>query len=265
MTKIEIIEEMYNVVNNNADVFQYADKYMINVFYRDVRTTKKATLEQYLAKLNAMVEEAKKVENDTEDVAEAKATKNEIIEEIKNAITTNGGEVSNGDIDYYVDGEYVKVRTWRYKDVLNDKSDEELNHHLSIIKKGIKQKIIKGLHENGKVKCDIMTATALETEGFITMEDYYDSTLYGEINKSDILKEMFNDVEFYEMKYNADELWAADMDDIEIVTNLCDDGYLDELKYNGDGNWYCRVNWDNVIDDFCKRWDAFFKLEKDAA
>lgn len=190
MTKIEIIEEMYNVVNNNADVFQYADKYMINVFYRDVRTTKKATLEQYLAKLNAMVEEAKKVENDTEDVAEAKATKNEIIEEIKNAITTNGGEVSNGDIDYYVDGE---------------------------------------------------------------------------INKSEILKEMFNDVEFYEMKYNADELWAADMDDIEIVTNLCDDGYLDELKYNGDGNWYCRVNWDNVIDDFCKRWDAFFKLEKDAA
>lgn len=86
MTKIEIINEMYDVVNNNADVFQYADKYMINVYAKYIKTTKKATLEQYLAKLNAMVEEAKKVEtveteveNDTEYIAETKATKKDII------------------------------------------------------------------------------------------------------------------------------------------------------------------------------------------
>ena len=62
MTKNEIINEMYNVINNNADVFQYAEKWMINVYAEHIKTTKKATLEQYLAKLNAMVEEAKKVE-----------------------------------------------------------------------------------------------------------------------------------------------------------------------------------------------------------
>ena len=65
MTKKELINEMYDVVNNNADVFQYADKWIINVYAEYIKTTKKATLEQYLAKLNAMVEEAKKAENAT--------------------------------------------------------------------------------------------------------------------------------------------------------------------------------------------------------
>lgn len=126
MTKIEIINEMYNVVNNNADVFQYADKYMINVYAKDVKTTKKTTLEQYLAKLNAMVEEAKKVEtveteveNDTEYVAETKATKKDII---------------------------------------------------------------MGLHKNNEVKCDLATAEALATEGFIIIDRYEDGILYGEID-----------------------------------------------------------------------------------
>lgn len=59
MTKNEIINEMYNVVNNNAGVFCYGDKHMIEVHAKYIKTTKKATLEQYLAKLNAMVEEAK--------------------------------------------------------------------------------------------------------------------------------------------------------------------------------------------------------------
>ena len=92
MTKIEIINEMYDVVNNNADVFQYADKWLINVYAEYIKTTKKATLEQYLAKLNAMVEEAKKVEtveteveNNTEKNIE-NMTKNEIINEIKKFI-----------------------------------------------------------------------------------------------------------------------------------------------------------------------------------
>lgn len=275
ITKKEMINEIKNVVMNNGGMIRlgWITIFVLNgELIRDIHTNAKKVKYEKVEQIKIYLDcirdyEAKKVENDTEDVAEAKATKKDIIEEIKNAITSNGddGEFRIGDISYHIDGEYVKVISWHYKDVLNDKSDEELNHHLSIIKKGIKQNIIKGLHEYGVVKCDIMTAAALETEGFITNDSYYGSVLYGEINKSEILKEMFNDVEFYEMKYNADELWVADMDDIEIVTNLCDDGYLDELKYNGDGNWYCRVNWDNVIDDFCKRWDAFFKLEKNAA
>ena len=94
MTKNEIINEMYNVINNNADVFQYAEKWMINVYAEHIKTTKKATLEQYLAKLNAMVEEAKnaktvetEVENTENTVKVEKndnnMTKNEIINKIE--------------------------------------------------------------------------------------------------------------------------------------------------------------------------------------
>ena len=107
MTKKELINEMYDVVNNNADVFQYADKWMINVYAEYIKTTKKATLEQYLAKLNAMVEEAKKaetveieVENNTEKNIED-MTKNEIINKIEKFI-------SNVDYSHYckfVEGE----------------------------------------------------------------------------------------------------------------------------------------------------------------
>lgn len=86
MTKIEIINEMYDVINNNADVFQYPEKWMTEKYADKVRTTKKAELEHWLAKLNAMVEEAKnaktvetEVENNTENVAEPKATKEDII------------------------------------------------------------------------------------------------------------------------------------------------------------------------------------------
>lgn len=86
MTKNEIINEMYNVINNNADVFQYPEKWMTEKYADKVRTTKKVELEQWLAKLNAMVEEAKnaktvetEVENNTEYVAETKATKKDII------------------------------------------------------------------------------------------------------------------------------------------------------------------------------------------
>ena len=84
MTKKELINEMYDVVNNNADVFQYADKWMINVYAEYIKTTKKATLEQYLAKLNAMVEEAKKVETveteaeNTENTVEVEKNDNNV-------------------------------------------------------------------------------------------------------------------------------------------------------------------------------------------
>lgn len=116
MTKNEIINEMYNVINNNADVFQYPEKWMTKKYADKVRTTKKVELEQWLAKLNAMVEEAKnaktvetKVEN-TENTVEVEnntekniedMTKNEIINKIEKFI-------SNVDYSHYckfVEGE----------------------------------------------------------------------------------------------------------------------------------------------------------------
>lgn len=103
MTKNEIINEMYNVINNNADVFQYAEKWMTEKYADKVRTTKKAQLEQWLAKLNAMVEEAKnaktvetKVKN-TENTVEVEKndkdmTKNKIINKIYKFM---------GNVDYF--------------------------------------------------------------------------------------------------------------------------------------------------------------------
>lgn len=197
MTKIEIINEMYNVVNNNADVFQYADKYMINVYAKNVKTTKKATLEQYLAKLNAMVEEAKnvetvetEVENDTEYVAETKATKKDII---------------------------------------------------------------MGLHKNDEVKCDLATAEALATECFIYIRNYEDGVLYGEVEYDAVCEDLidednldlFDEVRDGEFGYH----------DIDQVTDWYDMGYLKSIEYGGDGKWYCDMDWNGVLDDFCKRWD----------
>ena len=84
MTKNEIINEMYNVINNNADVFQYPEKWMTEKYADKVRTTKKAELEQWLAKLNAMVEEAKKVETveteaeNTENTVEVEKNDNNV-------------------------------------------------------------------------------------------------------------------------------------------------------------------------------------------
>ena len=103
MTKIELIKEMYNVIINNADVFGYPDKHMTEHYANKVKTTKKATLERWLEKLNAMVEEAKKeetietveteVENNTEKNIED-MKKNEIIDKIEKFI-------SNVDYSHY--------------------------------------------------------------------------------------------------------------------------------------------------------------------
>ena len=101
MTKIELIKEMYNVIINNADVFGYPDKHMTEHYANKVKTTKKATLEKWLEKLNAMVEEAKKeetietveteVENNTEKNIED-MTKNKIINKIYKFM---------GNVDYF--------------------------------------------------------------------------------------------------------------------------------------------------------------------
>lgn len=103
MTKIELIKEMYNVIINNADVFGYPHKHMTEDYANNVKTTKKATLEKWLEKLNAMVEEVKTVETkveNTENTVEVEKndnnvenmTKNEIINKIKKFI---------GNVDYF--------------------------------------------------------------------------------------------------------------------------------------------------------------------
>ena len=102
MTKIELIKEMYNVIINNADVFGYPHKHMTEHYANNVKTTKKATLERWLEKLNAMVEEAKKEETkaeNTENTVEVEKndknmTKNEIINKIEKFI-------SNVDYSHY--------------------------------------------------------------------------------------------------------------------------------------------------------------------
>lgn len=199
MTKIEIINEMYNVVNNNADVFQYADKYMINVYAKDVKTTKKATLEQYLAKLNAMVEEAKnvetvetEVENDIEYVAETKATKKDII---------------------------------------------------------------MGLHKNDEVKCDLATAEALATEGFIYIRNYEDGVLYGAIFWDSVDEEIMDEDELlvYNMAHSGLENWG---EGYKIMKELYSKGYLvDFVEDEDEERCYANQNPDKVLSDFCKRWD----------
>lgn len=192
MTKIEIINEMYNVINNNADVFQYAEKWMTEKYAKNVKTTKKATLEQYLAKLNAMVEEAKKVETvDTEYVAETKATK---------------------------------------KDIL------------------------MGLNENGEVKCDLATAEALATEGFIGIKSYEDGVLYGYVLINNIYDEIFNDDEtdfLIMLEYDG---WVKVVHNSDIIS-LVDREYITGAQYLGGSNWKGEVNYDMIFTDFCKRWD----------
>lgn len=192
MTKIEIINEMYNVINNNADVFEYPHKHMTEYYADKVRTTKKAELEQWLAKLNAMVEEAneaKTVENDTEYVAEPKATKKDII---------------------------------------------------------------MGLHEKGEVKCDLATAEALANEDFIIMENYEDGVLYGNLSYA-IIDELIESGAY--LGYVIDKYGGFNHSELDSVMDMFDHGYVSSIEYDGEGNWLAEVNWDNILTDFCKRWD----------
>lgn len=174
MTKNEIINEMYNVINNNADVFQYPEKWMTEKYADKVRTTKKAELEHWLAKLNAMVEEAKKVEtveteveNNTENVAEPKATKKDIImglhknDEVKCDLETAQSIAQEGfiEIESYEDG--VLKGNVCYDKVMNEMFDE-----YDCVWVGTDDK-----------KCpmsldDIYTVTKLYDKGYINNLDY---------------------------------------------------------------------------------------------
>lgn len=212
-------------------------------------------------------------------------TKIELINEIENVVMNNGGYLNLGWVLLtFRDGELVRLingcpkkvkyqtiaEIKEYLDTYNKyyakktetveteaetvETEVEKNTENTVEPKATKKDIIMGLHENGEVKCDLATAEELAQEGLIGIKSYENGVLYGEINRSEILKEMFNDVEYNVME-RADELWAAGMDDIEIVTDLFDCGCIEDIKYNGDGNWYCRVDWYNILTAFCNRWD----------
>lgn len=263
MTKIEIINEMYDVINNNADVFNYAEKHMTKYYADKVKTTKKATLEQWLAKLNAMVEEVKKVEtieteveNNTEKNVED-MTKNEIIAEIKNVVNANGGRYSKS-CDYMKKAELVAyLNDMKYYASLKAEKvetvDVENDTEYVAETKATKKDIIMGLHKNNEVKCDLATAEALATEGFIIIDRYEDGVLYGAIFWDSVDEEVMNEDELlvYNMAHSGLENWG---EGYKIMKELYSKGYLVDFVEDEE-RCYANQNPDKVLSDFCKRWD----------
>lgn len=156
----------------------------------------------------------------------------ELINEIENVVMNNGGDLNLGWVYLtFRDGELVRLtngcpKKVKYQTVAQIKAyldfyneyvankaetvETEVENNTEEVSepKATKKDIIMGLHENNEVKCDLATAEALETDGFIHIDRYEDGVLYGKIN--------------YEAVAYA---FLLDMD------------------------------WNDVLDDFCKRWD----------
>lgn len=208
-------------------------------------------------------------------------TKNEIINEIKNVVMNNGGEVNlgwvtisviNGEVvrtlhDYSKNVKSEKIAQIQiYLDCLNDMEAktvetkvENTENTVEVEPKATKKDIIMGLHENGSVECDLETAQSIANEGFIEIENYKDGVLKGDVCYDKVMDEMFDeyDCAFTEISHKKCML---SLDDIYTVTKLYDKGYINNLDYDGDNIWHCMVRLTNVLSDFCKRWDS--KLSK---
>ena len=204
-------------------------------------------------------------------------TKNEIINEIKNVVMNNGGEVNlgwvtisviNGEVvrtlhDYSKNVKSEKIAQIQiYLDCLNDMEAktvetkvENTENTVEVEPKATKKDIIMGLHENGSVECDLETAQSIANEGFIEIENYKDGVLKGNVCYDKVMIEMFDeyDCAFTEISHKK---WAMSLDDIYTVTKLYDKGYINNLDYDGDNIWHCRVRLTNVLSDFCKRWNS---------
>ena len=198
-------------------------------------------------------------------------TKNEIINEIKNLVMNNGGEVNlgwvtisviNGEvirtyIGYSKNVKYEKVAQIQvYLDCLNDMEAKtvETKAENTVEPKATKKDIIMGLHENGSVECDFETAHSIAQEGFIEIENYKDWVLKGDVCYGKVLDEMLDEYDCFFIKTDYKK-WAMSLNDIYTVTKLYDKGYINNLDYDGDGIWHCRVRLTNVLSDFCKRWN----------
>ena len=200
-------------------------------------------------------------------------TKNEIINEIKNVVMNNGGEVNlgwvtisviNGEVvrtlhGYSKNVKYEKIAQIQvYLDCLNDMEaktvETKAENTVEVEPKATKKDIIMGLHENGCVRCDLETAQSIAQEGFIEIDSYEDGVLKGDVCYGKVLNEMLDEYDCFFIKTDYKK-WAMSLDDIYTVTKLYDKGYINNLDYDGDGIWHCRVRLTNVLSDFCKRWD----------
>ena len=168
MTKIELIKEMYNVIINNADVFGYPDKHMTEHYANKVKTTKKATLEKWLEKLNAMVEETKKVENTENTVeVEPKATKKDIIM----GLHENGSVECDLETAQSIEKEgFIKIESYEdgllKGDVCYDKVMDEMFDEYDYAYTEVScKKCMLSLN-------DIYTVTKLYDKGYINNLDY---------------------------------------------------------------------------------------------
>lgn len=116
-----------------------------------------------------------------------------------------------------------------------------------------KKEIIISLHLNDEAKCDLATAEALATEGFINIESYEDGVLYGEIDYDAVFEDLFDEDELKLIEGVCDGSFSHC--DIDQVTDWYDMGYLSTIDYYGDGTWSCEVDWYGILVAFCKRWD----------
>ena len=222
-------------------------------------------------------------------------TKNEIINEIKNVVMKNGGEVKgthSGSLRFFIgeNGELfmqysaccnyhkyavknmkylTKYQLERYLSDIKFYVEEYYNTEVETVETKVententvetkpnatKKDIIMGLHENGSVECDLETAQSIAQEGFIKIESYEGGLLKGDVCYDKVMIEMFDE---YDCAFTgvSHKKCMLSLDDIYTVTKLYDKGYINNLDYDGDGIWHCRVRLTNVLSDFCKRWDS---------
>lgn len=116
-----------------------------------------------------------------------------------------------------------------------------------------KKEIILSLHKNDEVKCDLAIAEALAIDGFIHIDNYEDGVLYGEVDYDAVCEDLIDedDLELFD-EVRDGKFYHRD---INYVTDWYDFGYLNTIEYDCNGLWRCKVDWDGVLDDFCKRWD----------
>ncbi len=206
----------------------------------------------------------------------------ELINEIKNVVMNNGGEVKHGQIRYFINenGDVMAdYSTGRGKNI-NSVSKAQLENDLAVVKmfvekyyntevetveaevennteevsepKATKKDIIMGLYKDGSVECDLATAEELAQEGFIEIEDYEDGVLYGNLSYT-IIGELIESGVY--VGYIIDKYGGFNHSELDIVMNMFDHGYVSSIEYEGKGNWLAELNWDNILTDFCKRWD----------
>lgn len=220
--------------------------------------------------------------------------KNEIINEIKNVVMNNGGEVKHGQIRFFINENgdvMVDHCTGRVKNIKNE-SKSQLENDLATVKmfvemyyntevetveveksvkdmtkaetvdteyvaepKATKKDIIMGLYKDGSVECDLTTAEALAQEGFIIIDRYEDGMLYGFIFWDAVEEEVMDEDEMM-IFLMAHSGFENWGEGYKIMKELYSKGYLvDWVEDEEKERCYANQNTDKVLSDFCKRWN----------